>query len=77
MESHELQEQTEHAHSAGEKGIGLTMAIVAVLLAVSTLLSHRAHTEEVLLQGKINDQWKTPPKKNADRRWRRTAAIHS
>ncbi|MBZ5525406.1 MAG: DUF4337 domain-containing protein [Acidobacteriia bacterium] len=57
MEPQEIQEHTEHAQHAGEKGIGLTMAVVAVLLAVATLLSHRSHTEEVLLQGKINDQW--------------------
>lgn len=57
MEPHEIQEHTEHAQHAGEKGIGLTMAVVAVLLAIATLLSHRSHTEEVLLQGEINDQW--------------------
>ncbi|HJX83213.1 MAG TPA: DUF4337 family protein [Candidatus Angelobacter sp.] len=48
MDAHELQEQTEHAHEKGQKGVGLTMAVTAVLLAVATLLSHRAHTEEVL-----------------------------
>lgn len=53
----ELKEGAEHAHERGEKGIGLTMAIVAVLLAIATLLGHRAHTEEGLLQGKIVDQW--------------------
>jgi hypothetical protein len=57
MEPQEIQEHAEHAHHAGEKGIGLTMAVVAVLLAIATLLSHRSHTEEVLLQGQINDQW--------------------
>jgi Domain of unknown function (DUF4337) len=57
MEPRELQEQTEHAQRKGEKGIGLTMAIVAVLLAVVTQLSHRAHTEEVKLQTKVNDGW--------------------
>src|SRR5207248_11550822 len=57
MESHEIQEQAEHAHHAGEKGIGLTTAIVAVLLAVATLLSHRSHTEEIKLQTQTNDQW--------------------
>ena len=57
MNPEELKETAEHAHEKGEKGIGLTMAIVAVLLAVATLLSHRAHTEEVLQQGKITDQW--------------------
>ncbi|HWZ45347.1 MAG TPA: DUF4337 domain-containing protein [Candidatus Saccharimonadales bacterium] len=57
MEAHELNEHAEHVHHAGDKGIGLTMAIVAVLLAIATLLSHRSHTEEVKLQGEINDQW--------------------
>jgi hypothetical protein len=57
MNIEELKEHTEHAHHKGEKTIGLTMAITAVLLAVATLLSHRAHTEEVLLQGKIVDDW--------------------
>jgi hypothetical protein len=53
----ELKEGVEHAHHSGEKGVGLTMAVVAVLLAMATLLGHRAHTEEGLLQGKIVDQW--------------------
>ncbi len=53
----ELKEGVEHAHSSGEKGVGLTMAVVAVLLAMATLLGHRAHTEEGLLQGKIVDEW--------------------
>jgi hypothetical protein len=33
------------------------MAIVAVLLAIATLLGHRAHTEEVVIQGDRNTQW--------------------
>lgn len=53
----ELKEGAEHARQHGEKGLGLTMAIVAVLLAVTTLLGHRAHTEEVVLQGERNTQW--------------------
>jgi hypothetical protein len=57
MNPEELKESAEHAHLKGEKEIGLTMAVVAVLLAVTTLLSHRAHTEEVLLQGKASDRW--------------------
>ncbi|SRR5258708_794214 len=48
MDAHEIQEQTEDAHEKGQKGVGLTMAITAVLLAIATLLSHRAHTEEIL-----------------------------
>src|SRR5882724_6968498 len=53
----ELKEGTERAHQSGEKGIGLTMAIVAVLLAIATLMGHRTHTEEGLIQGKIVDEW--------------------
>lgn len=57
MNPEELNEQTEHAHHSGQKAIGLTTAITAVLLAVATLLSHRAHTEEIKLQTQVNDQW--------------------
>lgn len=57
MNPEELSEQTERAEKAGQKIIGLTTAITAVLLAVTTLLGHRAHTEEVVLQGERNTQW--------------------
>src|SRR5882724_2313918 len=57
MNVEEIKEGAEHAHNKGEKAVGLTMALVAVMLAVATLLGHRAHTEEGLMQGKIVDQW--------------------
>lgn len=57
MNPEELSEQTEHAHHSGQKAIGLTTAITAVLLAVATLLAHRAHTEEIKLQTRAVDQW--------------------
>lgn len=57
MNVEELKEQAEHAHHSGQKTVGLTMAVVAVLLATATLLGHRAHTEEVVLQGDRNTQW--------------------
>lgn len=57
MNPEELSEQAEHAHHTGQKGIGLTTAVTAVLLAVATLMGHRAHTEEVVLQGERNTQW--------------------
>jgi len=53
----ELKEGTEQAHEKGLKPIGLTMAVVAVLVTVALLLSHRAHTEEIKLQTKVNDGW--------------------
>ena len=37
--------------------VTLTMAIFAVLVAAVSLLGHRAHTEELLLQTKATDQW--------------------
>lgn len=61
MSSEELQELKEHAeHAAHDRSlapVSLTMAILAVLVAVVSLLGHRAHTEEVLLQAKASDQW--------------------
>ena len=57
MNLEELKEGTQHAQHSGQKEIGLTMAIVAVLLAMATLLGHRAHTEEVVIQGDRNTQW--------------------
>jgi hypothetical protein len=33
------------------------MAVLAVVLAATTLLGHRAHTEELLMQSKATDQW--------------------
>ncbi len=54
----ELQEHAEHAkHDPTLAPISVTMAILAVLVAVASLLGHRAHTEEVVLQAKSSDQW--------------------
>jgi hypothetical protein len=59
--SDELQELKEHAeaaeHNPSLAPISLTMAILAVLVASISLLGHRAHTEEVILQNKISDEW--------------------
>jgi len=35
----------------------MTMAVAAVLVATISLLGHRAHTEEILLQNKTTDEW--------------------
>lgn len=53
----ELNEVAERAHKTGERQIGLTTAIVAVFLALTTMLGHRAHTEEAVLQTRTADQW--------------------
>ena len=56
-ELQELQERAEHAAQHAMAPVSLTMAVLAVLVAVVTLLGHRAHTEEGLLQTKVTDQW--------------------
>lgn len=69
--SEELNELQEHAEHAKEDPtlapVSVTMAILAVLVAVITLLGHRAHTEEVVLQAKASDQWAYYQAKNIRR----------
>jgi len=57
MESQELEELGEKARSREDRVIGLTMAIVAAVLAVVTLMGHRLHTDEVVAQTKAADGW--------------------
>jgi len=37
--------------------VSLTIAVLAVFVAIVSLLGHRAHTEEILLQTKATDTW--------------------
>jgi hypothetical protein len=68
-ELQELHENAEHAqHRPDLAPVSLTMAILAVLVAVATLLGHRAHTEEVVLQAKASDQWAYYQAKNIRQR---------
>lgn len=54
----QLEEHAEHAKENPEMApLSLTMAVLAVLVAVATLLGYRAHTEEVVLQAKASDKW--------------------
>lgn len=61
MGAEELQELHEHAehgaHNRELAPVSLTMAFLAVAVAVVSLLGHRAHTEEVMLQTQANDKW--------------------
>jgi len=67
-ELNELQEHAEHAkHDPSLAPVSLTMAVLAVAVAVVTLLGHRAHTEEVVLQAKSSDQWAFYQAKNIRR----------
>jgi Domain of unknown function (DUF4337) len=69
--SEELSELKEHAEHAKENPdlapVSVTMAILAVVVAVASLLGHRAHTEEVVLQAKASDQWAYYQAKNIRR----------
>jgi hypothetical protein len=57
-EAHELHEQAEHAgHDKSLRPVAFTMSVVAVLVAVTTVLGHRTHTEAILEQNKATDQW--------------------
>jgi hypothetical protein len=54
----ELQENAEHGRENAELApISVTMAILAVCVAVVSLLGHRSHTEELLMQNRATDQW--------------------
>ncbi|MDE3106390.1 MAG: DUF4337 domain-containing protein [Acidobacteriota bacterium] len=69
MEANEMQEFANQLHEANESGdsresggeslqnISLAISILAVLVAMVTVLGHRTHTEAVLLQAKAGDQW--------------------
>jgi hypothetical protein len=57
-EAHELQEHAEHgAHDTSMRPVAFTMSVLAVLVAVATVLGHRTHTEAVLDQNRATDQW--------------------
>src|SRR3984885_7531937 len=57
-EPQELAERAEHgAHDSGMAPVTITMAVLAVFVAACSLMGHRTHTEEILLQNKATDQW--------------------
>jgi Domain of unknown function (DUF4337) len=59
-ESHAVREEYKYTLP-----VSLTMSILAVLVAVATLLGHRAHTEELLVQSQAIDQWAYYQAKNS------------
>jgi Domain of unknown function (DUF4337) len=64
----ELQENAEHGRENPSLApISVTMAILAVCVAVVSLLGHRAHTEELLSQNRATDQWSYYQAKNIRR----------
>ena len=64
----ELQENAEHGRENPSLApISVTMAILAVFVAVVSLLGHRSHTEELLMQNRATDQWAYYQAKNIRR----------
>ena len=64
----ELQENAEHGRENPSLApISVTMAILAVCVAVVSLLGHRAHTEEIVAQARASDQWSYYQAKNIRR----------
>jgi hypothetical protein len=64
----ELQENAERGRENPSLApISVTMAILAVCVAVVSLLGHRSHTEELLLQNRATDQWSYYQAKNIRR----------
>ncbi len=60
MEPHEIQEFSEQLKEGAEKNltrVSLVIAILAVVVAMVTVLGHREHTEAVLEQTRAADQW--------------------
>jgi uncharacterized membrane protein YkgB len=65
---HEVMEAHEHAEHHEDNplmmAVAVTLSILAVLVAISTLLGHRASTEVVVLQNQVTDQWNLFQAKN-------------
>ena len=62
MEPTEIQEFSNQLKEAGEgkeplQTISLAISVLAVLVAMVTVLGHRTHTEAVLSQARAADQW--------------------
>ena len=53
----EINPETEHGIDSVGQRVGVLAATLAVLLAVVTILSHRAHTEAIMHKSTANDQW--------------------
>jgi len=64
----ELRENAEHGREDNSLApVSVTMAIIAVLVAVVSLLGHRSHTEEILMEARATDQWAYYQAKNIRR----------
>jgi hypothetical protein len=55
--SNQLKEAGEGEHGESLTNISLAISILAVLVAMVTVLGHRSHTEAVLAQSRAGDKW--------------------
>ncbi len=57
-EANELEERQEHAASdPTHRPVGFTISVLAVFVAIVTVMGHRSHTEAVLYQNRATDDW--------------------
>jgi hypothetical protein len=60
MEPNEVEELEKEMHEGAEssmKHVSVIISVLAVLVAMVTVMGHRTHTEAVLTQSSANDQW--------------------
>jgi hypothetical protein len=57
MQAHEVAEHVEKAHDLQQRSIGLTTAIIAVILAFATMLANDANTKKIVDETKTADWW--------------------
>ena len=53
----ELQENAEHAKEPFDRKVALTMAVIAAVMAIVSVMGHILTTDELLGQQKASDQW--------------------
>jgi len=61
LEANEAMELKEQAEKGGDESrlrpVAFTMSVLAVMVAITTVLGHRTHTDAVLKQNQATDQW--------------------
>ncbi len=56
-EANEFSKQMKEAGEAGMRLVSLAISILAVFIAMVTVIGHRTHTEAILMQTRAADQW--------------------
>ena len=53
----EIHHETAHADDPMGQRVGVMAAVLAVLLAIVTISSHRTHTDAIIARSEANDKW--------------------